>query len=161
MKTLRIFWLAFNMIYFRDSQWPTFLPSFLFSFLSLSFKYYSQSSHHFCSVLVSLGCHNKMSDWWLKKQKFTSHSSEDWKVQGSPTQWTWVWVNSGSWWWTGRPGVLRFMGSWRVGHEWATELNRPWVLFCCIKLNFSKALDHIPFLTEVLAVLSKKQRKYM
>ena len=41
----------------------------------------------------------------------------------SPTQWTWVWVNSGSWWWTGRPGVLRFMGSQRVGHDWATELN--------------------------------------
>ena len=38
-------------------------------------------------------------------------------------QWTWVWVNSGSWWWTGRPGVLRFMGSQRVGHDWATELN--------------------------------------
>ena len=34
----------------------------------------------------------------------------------------WVWVNSGSWWWTGRPGVLRFMGSQRVGHDWATEL---------------------------------------
>ena len=41
----------------------------------------------------------------------------------SPTQWTWVWVNSGSWWWTGRPGVLRFMGSQRVGHDWATELH--------------------------------------
>ena len=41
----------------------------------------------------------------------------------SPTRWTWVWVNSGSWWWTGRPGVLRFMGSQRVGHNWATELN--------------------------------------
>ena len=41
----------------------------------------------------------------------------------SLTQWTWVWVNSGSWWWTGRPGVLRFMGSQRVGHDWATELN--------------------------------------
>ena len=40
----------------------------------------------------------------------------------SPTQWTWVWVNSRSWWWTGRPGVLRFMGSQRVGHDWATEL---------------------------------------
>ena len=39
-----------------------------------------------------------------------------------PTQWTWVWVNSGSWWWTGRPGVLWFMGSQRVGHDWATEL---------------------------------------
>ena len=34
-----------------------------------------------------------------------------------------VWVNSGSWWWTGRPGVLRFMGLQRVGHDWATELN--------------------------------------
>ena len=35
----------------------------------------------------------------------------------------WVWVNSGSWWWTGRPGVLQFMGSQRVGHDWVTELN--------------------------------------
>ena len=41
----------------------------------------------------------------------------------SLTRWMWVWVNSGSWWWTGRPGVLRFMGSQRVGHDWATELN--------------------------------------
>ena len=38
------------------------------------------------------------------------------------TRWTWVWVNSGSWWWTGRPGVLRFLGSQRVEHDWATEL---------------------------------------
>jgi len=41
----------------------------------------------------------------------------------SLTGWTWVWVNSGRWWWTGRPGVLWFMGSQRVGHDWATELN--------------------------------------
>ena len=41
----------------------------------------------------------------------------------SPTRWTRVWVNSGSWWWTGRPGVLQVMGSQRVGHDWATELN--------------------------------------
>ena len=41
----------------------------------------------------------------------------------SLTRWTWVWVNSGSWWWTGRPGVLRFMESQRVGHNWVTELN--------------------------------------
>ena len=41
----------------------------------------------------------------------------------SPTQWAWVWVDSGSWWWTGRPGVLRFMGLQRVGHDWLTELN--------------------------------------
>ena len=41
----------------------------------------------------------------------------------SPTRWTWVWVNSGSWWWTGRPGMLQFTGSQRVGHDWTTELN--------------------------------------
>ena len=41
----------------------------------------------------------------------------------SLTRWTWVWVNSGSWWWTERPGMLQFMGSQRVGHDWATELN--------------------------------------
>ena len=41
----------------------------------------------------------------------------------SPTQWMWAWVNSGRWWWTGRPGMLRFMGSQRVGHDWVMELN--------------------------------------
>ena len=41
----------------------------------------------------------------------------------SLSRWTWVWVNSRSWWWTGRPGVLQFMGSQRVGHNWETELN--------------------------------------
>ena len=46
----------------------------------------------------------------------------------SPTWWTWVWVSSRSWWWTGRPGVLQSMGSQRVGHNWATELNS---LFMC------------------------------
>ena len=41
----------------------------------------------------------------------------------SLTQWTWVWVISRSWWWTGRPGVLWFIELQRVGHDWATELN--------------------------------------
>ena len=41
----------------------------------------------------------------------------------SPNQWTWVRVDSGSWWWKGRPGVLQFMGSQRVGRNWTTELN--------------------------------------
>ena len=47
------------------------------------------------------------------------------KMMASPTQRRWVWVNSGSWWWTGRPGVLQSMGSQRVGHDWVTELNWP------------------------------------
>ena len=41
----------------------------------------------------------------------------------SPTQWTWAWVNFGSWWWIGRPGMLHFVGLQRVGHDWTTELN--------------------------------------
>ena len=47
--------------------------------------------------------------------------SDGWMA--SPTQQTWVWVNSGIWWWTGRPGVLRSMGSQRVRQDWVTELN--------------------------------------
>ena len=48
----------------------------------------------------------------------------------SPTQWTWVCINSGSWWWTGRPGMLWFMGSQRVRHNWSAELT--WTeRFCC------------------------------
>ena len=45
------------------------------------------------------------------------------------TRWTWVWVNSGSWWWTGRPGMLWFMASQRVGHNLATKLNWTCTLF--------------------------------
>ena len=47
--------------------------------------------------------------------------SDGWMA--SLTRWSWVWMNSGSLWWTGRPGVLRFMGSQRVGHDRVTELN--------------------------------------
>ena len=49
----------------------------------------------------------------------------------SPTRWTWVWVNSGSWWWTGKPGVLQSLGSQRVEHDWATELNWSELPCCC------------------------------
>ena len=56
------------------------------------------------------------NDWRQEKE-----TTEDEMVGWQLTQWTWVWVSSGSWWWTGRPGVLRFMGPQRVGHDWATE----------------------------------------
>ena len=58
----------------------------------------------------------------------------------SPPRWTWIWVISGSRWWTGRPGVLQFMGSQRVERDWATELN--WtelkIKVCTWKLNLKK-----------------------
>ena len=56
----------------------------------------------------------------------------------SLTRWMWVWVNSEDWWWTAKPGVVRFMGSQRVGHDWATERN--WT-----ELNGTRALKSFPF----------------
>ena len=53
----------------------------------------------------------------------------------SPTHWIWVWVNSRSWWWTGRPGMLQSMVSQRVGHDWATKLNWTNILFHLSKMN--------------------------
>ena len=70
----------------------------------------------------------------LKAGEGDDRGWDGWRA--SPTQWTWVWVNSGSWWWTGRLDVLWFMGSQRVGHDWTTELN--WtdlhMWFSCIHL---------------------------
>ena len=59
-------------------------------------------------------------DWGKEKKGKTEDEMAGWHhwLDG-----TWVWVNSGSWWWIGRPGVLRFTGSQRVRHDWATELN--------------------------------------
>ena len=48
-------------------------------------------------------------------------------LDGITAQWTWVWVNSGSWWWTERPGMLQSIALQRVRHHWATELN--WIYF--------------------------------
>ena len=52
----------------------------------------------------------------------------------SPTRWIWVWVDSGSCWWTGRPGVLWLMGSQRIGHEWRTKLN--WHMISLLRYLF-------------------------
>ena len=63
----------------------------------------------------------------------------------SPTRWAWVWVN-GSWWWTGRPGVLRFMGSQRVGCDWATELTdwtEVWVYIMLARTLMSYLISHL------------------
>ena len=58
----------------------------------------------------------------------------------SPTRWTWVWVSSGSQWWTGKPGMLQFMGSQRVGHDWAAELNLHSSTFCFV---FTSAIPKV------------------
>ena len=58
---------------------------------------------------------------WRWEKKGDDRGWDGWMA--SLTWWMWIWVNSRSWWWIGRPGVLRFMGSQRVRHDWATEVN--------------------------------------
>ena len=59
----------------------------------------------------------------------------------SLTEWTWTWVNSGSWWWTGTPGILQSMGLQRVGHDWVTALN--WMyMYILYKLVFESVTLH-------------------
>ena len=67
--------------------------------------------------------HLKRPQCWdrLKAGEGDNRRWDSWMA--SPTRWTWVLVNSRSWWWTGRPGVLQSMGLHRVRHDWATELN--------------------------------------
>ena len=68
--------------------------------------------------------HWKRPWWWERLRTGGEGDNKGWDGwMVSTTQWTWVWVNSRSWWWTGRPGLLRFMGSQGVGHDWVTELN--------------------------------------
>ena len=64
----------------------------------------------------------------------------------SLTQWTWVWVNSGSWWWTVRPGVLRFMASQMFRHDWVTELNWTGILGNLTLLGFIALVTSTKFL---------------
>ena len=68
--------------------------------------------------------HFKIPWCWERLKAWGEGDNRGWDCwMASLTQWTWIWVNSRSWWWTGRPGVLQSMGSQRVGHVWATELN--------------------------------------
>ena len=65
--------------------------------------------------------------WSWERLKVGEGDDRGWDGwMASLTQQTWVWVNSRSWWWTGRPGVLQSMGSQRVRYDWVTELN--WIL---------------------------------
>ena len=88
-------------------------------------------------ILWSIWCeeptHGKRPWCWERLRAGEEWDDRRWDVwMASSTRWTWVWVNSRNWWWTGRPGILQFMGSQIVGHNWATELNwielKSWVI---------------------------------
>ena len=67
----------------------------------------------------------------------------------SPSWWTWVWASSGSWWWTGKPGVLQSKGPQRVRHDWATELNS----LVGTLHHGCTTLPHMPFYSLISAIL--------
>ena len=80
------------------------------------------------SNILAIWCeeltHLKSPWWWERLKAEGEGDNRGWNGwMASVTQSTRVWVNSGSWWWTGRPGMLQPMGSQRVGHDWVTELN--------------------------------------
>ena len=93
----------------------------------------------------------RLSDWtelkreWIDDLINTLIKHED-KIlinQNTEKVFKWVtyfWINSGSWWWTGRPGVLQLMGSQRVRHHWATELN--WTHICMWLLEKLYSFDY-------------------
>ena len=81
----------------------------------------------------------------------------------SPTQWTWVWVKSGSWWWTGKPGLLQSMVSKRVVHDWVTEPQKRGdnkkeelsTAHCCFQNNFGKKYLKSLFELVRMAIIKK------
>ena len=118
---------------------------------------------------------DKLTHWkrpWCWERLRAGREGEDRGWDGwmaSSTRWIWDWVDSGSWWWTGRPGVLRFMGSQRVRHDWATELN--WTLIPVlvtillhvtnkhwIETNWSK-IKFLKFIVKILEWIKRRRMK--
>ena len=84
--------------------------------LKLKLQYFG----HLMWRVVSLEKTDAGRDWGQEEKGMTE---DEMAWMASPTQRTWVWVNSRGWWWTWRPGVLQFMGLQRVRHDWVTKLN--------------------------------------
>ena len=105
-------------------------PSWRKSVLNIHWKDRCWNSNTLATWCEELS-HLKRSWCWERLKARGEGDNRGWDGwMASPVQWTWVWINSGSWWWTGRPGVLQSMGSQRVRHDWATELN--WLSACYI-----------------------------
>ena len=86
--------------------------------------------------------HCKRPWCWERLRAGREEDDRGWDgCMASPTQWTWVWVDSGSWWWTGRPGVLWFIASQRITHDWVTKVN--WTAFSKSMLNIWKFMVHV------------------
>ena len=103
----------------------------------ISPEYWKDRCWNWRSNTLATWC-EELTNWkrlwcWLRLKAEGEGDDRGWDGwMASLTQWTWVWVYSGSWWWTGKPGVLQSMGSQRVGHNWATELNWCMYIYVCL-----------------------------
>ena len=82
-------------------------------------------------------------DWGQEEEGMTEDGMAGWHLL---TPWTWVWVASGSWWWTGRLGLLRLVESERVRHDWVTQLNWGSQRLLCSWWNRDRCFSEIPLL---------------
>ena len=114
-RLLRIPWTA------RRSNQSTLKEiSPWYSWKNWCWSWNSNTSATWCEELT----HWKRPWCWERLRAGGEGANRGWGFSmASPTQLTWVWVNSGNWWWTQRPSVLPFMGLQKVGHNWATDLN--------------------------------------
>ena len=116
------------------------LPLFFSCLLWIMLLYKGNQSCMFIGRTDAEAESNNSASWWEE----LTHWKRPWRWErskaggegddrgwdgwmASVTWWTWVWVASRSWWWTGKPGVLQAMGSQRAGHGWVTELTDMWV----------------------------------
>ena len=77
----------------------------------------------------------------------------------SPTWCTWVWASSGSWWWTGKTGMLQSMGSLRVRHDWETELN--WLVNLDVALENLHLITFVNFFPSIIAFTVSRNSMWM
>ena len=130
-RLLRVPWTARRS---NQSILKEIRPGYLLEGLILSWS--SNTLATWCKELT----HWKRSWCWERLRAGADADDRGWDGwMASSTRWTWVGVDSGSWWWAGRPGVLRFMGSQGVGYDWVTEpnwtdeegiLQRRYLVFC-------------------------------
>ena len=91
--------------------------------------------------------------WWERLKAGGEGDHRGWDSwMASPTRWTWVWANSGSWWWTGRPCMLQSMGSQRVGDNLATEQKQQRIYNICFYFSLFVIIKALNWIFKIMCV---------